>query len=467
MATMGGVSSIVPPPICPYRGLAPYRPADSGAFFGRARLVELLVSRLSVHPRLVVSGPPGCGKSSLLRAGLVPALANPAEPSVIVTPGKHPLDALWEGLGEIAGAPLPDIFSLEEAPGAAAARRVGPGVLVVDQLEDLFSFGRDAAERRAFFGVLEALPPGLKVVLGIRVGTLGECAADPWLVSVINANHVLIGPPGGADLRQVVEGPARRAGLRLEEGLADRVLADAGDDPVVLGAVSHALAETWRRRDGRILTLDGYEASGGVAGAIGATAEAVCSGMDAGERRLVQSLMVRLARPGGAAFAGRSSPDGFGENEKRVLGILSDAGLVDVEEGIVRLASEVVIPGWPRLKGWLEEDLDRNYTRKRLEVAAQEWESRGRADDLLLRGAPLAAALLWRDGGGSGEATDLLASFLQAGEATRAAAVKAGSARDKRQREAHRRTVKLLGLALGLALVSVAILGFFLVRALY
>ncbi len=458
------MSSNVLTPSCPYRGLAPFRPADAGAFFGRAPLVELLVSRLAVHPRLVVSGPTGCGKSSLLQAGLVPALANPAERTVIVTPGEHPLDALWEGLGEIAGAPLPDIFSLEEAPGAAAARRVGPGVLVVDQLEDLFGFCRDAAERRAFFGVLEALPPALKVVLGIRVGSYGDCVTHPWLVSAINANHVLIGPPAGAGLREAVEGPARRAGLRLEEGLADRVLADAGvaDDPIVMAAISHALAETWRRREGRILTIVGYEASGGVAGAIEATAEAVCSGLDAGERRLVQSLLLRLGRQDG-----RSSLDGFGENEKRVLAMLSDAGLVDVDDRSARLASEVIIPRWPRLQDWLEEDLDRNYARKRLEAAAQEWESRGRTDELLLRGAPLAAALLWRDGGGSVDSTGLLARFLEAGEATRAAAVKAGSARDKRQREAHRRTVKLLVMALVPALVLVAILGFFLVRALY
>jgi hypothetical protein len=254
--------------VCPYKGNAPFDTADAGWFFGRTRLVERLIVRLQDQTTLVVGGPAGCGKSSVVRAGVLPALIGGGLPGSgdwrhsVFTPGRNPLDALWVALGELAGTPLPDIFSLEEAPGSMAARVVQAGVLVVDQFEELFTASSDPAERGAFLGLLEALAgggrPGFRLILCVDTAFYGTLAAYPWLASVVSDNHVLVGLMTPDELKEAIEGPARRAGLRLEEGLAERIGNEAGAS---LPLLSQALNETWKSRKGRILTHEGYEAA--------------------------------------------------------------------------------------------------------------------------------------------------------------------------------------------------------------
>lgn len=263
------MSQAAPDLTCPYRGSDPYDTGDSGWFFGRAGHVEQLVARLRDRTMLVVAGPPRCGKSSLVRAGLLPrlsagALAGSGEwPQSVLTPGGHPLDALWSALGELAGSPLPDIFSLEEAPGAAAARFIDRGVLVVDQLEELFTASSDAAGRGAFVGLLEALHgldlPDFRLIICVGTDFYGACAGVPWLAGAVGDNSVLVRPMSRDELREAIEGPARKAGLRLEEDLADRIIDDAGDDPLALARTSEVLQATWKLRKARLLTLEGYE----------------------------------------------------------------------------------------------------------------------------------------------------------------------------------------------------------------
>jgi hypothetical protein len=276
LQTEGVVDVITPAaePACPYRGPAVFQPTDAGWFFGRTNLVEQLVSRLQDRTTLVVAGPSQCGKSSVVRAGLLPALAADALPGragwpqSVFVPGSHPLDALWGALGRLSEEPLPDIFSLEEAPGSAATRLVGEGVLVVDQFETIFAAAPDPAERGAFLSVLEALCSEKNVRLVLCIGTefYGTCSAVPWLASAISENHVLVGRPSAEELREVIEGPARRGGLRLEEGLADLMLDDVRSDPAPLAALSRVLRETWNLRKGRILTIEGCEQAQGSTG---------------------------------------------------------------------------------------------------------------------------------------------------------------------------------------------------------
>ncbi len=452
---------------CPYKGLAAFQPADASLFFGRAQLVDQLISRFSGHPSLLIGGPSGSGKSSLMRAGLLPALAQGALPGSqswpqsIFTPGSNPLDTLWARLGEIAGTPLPDLFSLEEAPGAAASRLVTAGVVAIDQFEELFTACPDRAEREAFLSVLEALsrdPARVRVVLCLRADFYGACAAHPWLASVINTNQVLVGPMTRPGLRDAIEGPARRVGLRLEEGLADRILDDAGDDVGALPLVAHALVETWIRRQGRILTLAGYEASGGVAGAVARTAEEVWGRFDAAERPAAKGLILRLVH------AGDGVPDtrrlaawaeiGGNEAVRRIVTALADARLVTVDDRGVELAHEALIRNWPRLAGWLDESRDDLRARDRLQTEAREWERQERDKDLLLRGVPLAAALEWRSKVGPAGPGEPVGSFLTEAEAAREAVVRAESARRERERLARRRTMTVLAVLTSVALVA-------------
>lgn len=263
------VGDPAPEPVCPYPGSAAFDTDDARWFFGRTDLVDQLVARLRDRTTLVVAGPLKCGKSSLVKAGLLPALALGSLPGSgewrqsVFTPGTHPLDTLWAALGRIAREPLPDIFSLDEAPSSAVDRYLEDGVLVVDQFEEAFTACSDKAELGAFLSVLETLGssdrPGFKLVLCMGSDLYGACSAVPWLAEAISENHVLVGPPSAGELHQMIEFPARRAGLRLEEGLADRILADAGDGPFALPLVAQALRHTWDRRTGRVLTIKGYD----------------------------------------------------------------------------------------------------------------------------------------------------------------------------------------------------------------
>lgn len=147
---------VAPGTVCPFPGSASFETDDARWFFGRTRIVEQLASRLRDRTTLVVAGSPKCGKSSLVKAGLFPALALGSLPGsrdwprIVFTPGTHPLDALWAALGNLSRDPLPDIFSLEEAPASAVARYIEDGILVVDQFEEAFTVCSDEAERGAF-----------------------------------------------------------------------------------------------------------------------------------------------------------------------------------------------------------------------------------------------------------------------------------------------------------------------------
>lgn len=457
---------------CPYKGLAAYQATDSSMFFGRSRLVDELVARLQGNSTLVIAGPSGSGKSSLMRAGLLPALAQGALVGsqnwrqCLLTPGAHPLGALWAGLATLTGTEPADLVSLKSNPAEAAEaalKRAGVegGVVAIDQFEELFTAGCDRTEREAFLGVLERLsagdPPRLRVVICIRADFYGACAAYPWTALIINRNQVLVGPMGRAGLREAIEGPARRVGLRLEDGLADRILDDAGSEAGALPLLAHALVETWIRRQGRMLTFAGYEAAGGVAGALSRTAEEVWGRFDEEQRAAARRLILRLVHPGEGApdTRRRAGWEEIGDDKTTadVVAALADARLVTTDDRGVELGHEALIGTWGRLASWLEESRDELRTRERLMFAAREWQRQDRDPDLLLRGVPLAAALEWR-AALAGPAGEPLDGFLADAEAARDALRQAQSARVLRQRRASRRTMVVLGSLTAVALVA-------------
>ena len=456
---------------CPYKGLAAFQPTDAPLFFGRSELVDELVARLQGRAALVVGGPSGSGKSSLLRAGLLPALAGGALPgsrqwaSSLLTPGAHPLATLQARLAGIDGSStMPDLDSLRSDPTGARFALRTPAVLVVDQLEELFTSCPDREEREAFLAVLEALagedPPVVRVVLGVRADFYGELSAHPWLASVINDNHVLVGPLSRPQLRTAIEGPARRVGLRLEDGLVDRILDDAGDDPGALPLVAHALVETWVRRQGTLLAVAGYEAAGGVAGAIGRTADQVWERLDPAVRPGARRLLLRLVHAGDGTLDTRrlaTWPELDGDPlSAGVVSTFAAGRLLTVDQRGVELAHEALIRTWGRMGSWLDESRDELRARQRIEAAAREWERQGHDPGLLYRGTPLAAAVEWR----AGLADALIgppAAFLTAAEAARDEERRAVAERDVRGRRVRRRAVSALAGLAGVALVASAV----------
>jgi WD40 repeat protein len=388
---------------CPFKGLASFEPVDAEYFFGRERLVAELVARLVGAGFLAIVGPSGSGKSSVLRAGLLPALAEGVLPGsggwrrLLLRPGERPLEELRRVL--VSGAKDPVAEALDTVPGNARL------LLVVDQLEELFTACRSDAERAAFAGTLAhaaADPEGRAVVVvALRADFYGRFTAYPGLAGLLGANHVLVGPMQASELRRVVEQPAGRVGLGVEPELADALVDDVEGEPGALPLLSTALLELWQKRQDNALTLAAYRESGGVHGAVARLAEGTYARVPDERKQFVRAVMLRLVGEGeGEALVRRRAPLAELDLERDddvadVLATLSDSRLVTVSEGGVEVAHEALLREWPRLREWIEEDTEGRRLRRHITQAATEWDATGRDQGELYRGARLAAALDW------------------------------------------------------------------------
>jgi WD40 repeat protein/class 3 adenylate cyclase len=396
---------------CPFKGLVAFDVGDADVFFGRERLVAEMVGRMAGSSFLGVVGPSGSGKSSAIRAGLLPALAAGALPGaetwtrIVVRPGSQPVRELdrmlFAAVPEAARAAL----SAAGDPLAAAAGLLAPEArpfIVIDQFEELFTTTTDEAERVRFIDLLVSAVRENRatVIVAVRADFYGRCAAYPGLAELLGANHVLVGPMTAEEYRRAIEGPARRAGLHLDPALVDALVVEVIDEPGGLPLLSTALVELWERREGRAIRLSAYAATGGVRGAVGRLAEAAYGRLDEPEQPIARGLFLRLASGEGDAVVRRRVPlselDAT-DNEvvATVVRALTEARLLTVGEGTVEVAHEALLREWPRLQGWLEEDRAGRRLREHLIDAAREWATRGRDTGELYRGTRLATAIDW------------------------------------------------------------------------
>ncbi|MGE5635542.1 MAG: hypothetical protein ACM3UV_01185, partial [Nocardioidaceae bacterium] len=432
------------PAVCPFLGLATFDGAHAEYFFGRERLVAELVARLVGSPVLAVVGPSGSGKSSAVRAGLLPALASGVLPGSegwpqrLMRPGAHPLAELSRTLPQ--GSPR--------------------ALLVVDQFEEVFTACRDERERTGFLDALVALAEDrdrpVQLVLAMRADFYGRCAAHDRLARLVAANQVLVGPMRHDELRRAIEEPARRVGLRVEPSLTDALIGDVLDEPGGLPLLSTALLEQWREREGRVMRRDGYERTGGVHGAVGRLAERTYARLSEPERVAARRILLRLAHAGEeeATFVRRRVPLDELDRERdehttSALAALTESRLVTADEGTLEVAHEALLQAWPRLREWLEEDVEGRRLHQHLIHAARDWEAAGREPGELYRGARLASTLDWV-GGHEGDLNELEREFLDASRA------EAEREAERQRRENRRLRASLAGLAALLALAVVA-----------
>ncbi|WP_229914212.1 helix-turn-helix domain-containing protein [Streptomyces capitiformicae] len=281
----------------PYQGLARFEPRDRSRFFGREELVADLLELVRRSLTAVV-GASGSGKSSLLRAGLIPALQTAASQDVrpaairIFTPGAHPARTHAE------------MFIPKDSDGDT--------VVVVDHFEEVFTLCADPAERAAFIDLLlSAREPGsrLRVVIAVRADFLERCAEYRGLTTALRKSTLLVGPMGPAELREAIVKPAAAAGLIVERALTSRLVEEVTDEPGGLPLLSHVLLETWRRRRGRSLTEAAYEAAGGLHGAIARTAEHTYAQLTPERAELARRVLLRLITPGEGAQDTRRPTD--------------------------------------------------------------------------------------------------------------------------------------------------------------
>ncbi|WP_416974262.1 helix-turn-helix domain-containing protein [Streptomyces sp. 4F14] len=371
----------------PYRGLTRYETGDQHLFFGRDRAAGELGRLVCEHRLAVLFGASGSGKSSLLRAGLIPRLREAAaaygRPAVlrVLTPGPRPATTYAHLLAPAAGEP--------------------ESWVVVDQFEEVFTLCKDPAERTRFIDLLlTARDPDsrLRVLIAVRADFYARCGEHRRLADELCGAGLMLGPLTADELREVIVRPAQQAGLLVERELTARLVEEVSGRPEALPMLSHALLETWRRRRGRALTLAAYEAAGGVRGAVAATAEELYRQLTPAQARIARHLLLRMVEPGlgtpdtrrplsRAELAEHTNPD-----VPLVLDRLTRARLLTVDQDGAQLAHEALISRWPRLSGWVEEDRERLRHRSRLAEVARAWHDHGRDPGALYRGAALARA---------------------------------------------------------------------------
>lgn len=439
---------VTPPPepseVCPYLGMVPYDQDDAEVFFGRDREIEACLRQLSETGVLAVVGASGTGKSSIIRAGLVPALRRQGRRVTVITPGTSPTRSL---------------------PGATPD---DPPVLVVDQCEEVVTLGSSNESRARFLDAVVAHAAGAPVVVVLRADLLGELARHRPFSRLLEQGMYLLGPMGEPELREAIERPAEEAGLLIEAGLVELLLREAEGEPSALPLLSHCLRQTWERREGRTLTVHGYLESGGIKGAVAQTAESMFAGLDADGQGVLRSVVLRMVTldPEGDPIVGPVSRRALPADERHRAALESMIGhrLFTSDGELVEISHEALVRAWPRLRSWLDDDVEGARILRHLAVSAETWDAMGRPDSELYRGARLVAALDWqeraRPGLGDSESQFLVESrrLRDREEADRAEQV-------SRQARANRYLRILLAGAVALLVVALATGGLFLREA--
>lgn len=439
----------------PYVGLPMFQPDDAERFFGRERLAAELVDRVARQRFVVVVGPSGSGKSSLLRAGLVhrARTSDRYGPVLVMTPGPHPLEKCAAHLAALTGTVPSAVHTALRADPRCLHRTAlqaltdaAPGsdlVVVVDQFEEVFTLCRDLGERAEFIAALqtaaEATNSRTRIVLGLRADFYAHCTHTPGLVEALSEAQVLVGPMSTEELRSVITQPATDVGYRVETALVSRLIADATGRPGALPLVSHALLETWRRRRGTTLTLAGYDAAGGISQSIARTAETVYTALPRDEQDWARQVFLRLVALGEGTEdtrrrIDRAELDLTDPGRAAVLERLAQARLITLDRDTVEVTHEALIQYWPRLHGWLTEDREGLRVHRQLTEAASTWQALQRDPGVLYRGGRLIQAHQWA---ASGTATLSAAEreFLLASRAAHAREQAAARRRTRRSRQ--------------------------------
>ncbi|WP_052517633.1 TIR domain-containing protein [Archangium violaceum] len=413
-------------PECPYRGLQAFEREHARMFFGRSDDTALLLDKLRQSQRLLlVVGPSGSGKSSLVLAGLLPAVVTGQLNGsydwrvVSLRPGTRPCHALALALGPLeprTNQPIdtthlqarrqrllssPETLTDHVDLALAHEPRSPRLLLVVDQLEEVFSQCRDAADRAAFLDNLlraGAVPDGrVHVIATLRSDFLGHCQEQKGLAEHLNRATFLLRPLTELELRETVTRPAALSGLRFESGLVDALLAAVQAQPGNLPLLQFALLQLWNERAGDLLTWEGYRRIGELPGAIARSAEQVFHGLTKTQQQTARRAFSKLIIVG----------DGTGDTRRRVSRAeLAEAGadvsdlldrfiierLLVADGDDIELAHEALVHGWKRLRDWLDEDRELLLLRQEVARATEAWQRSGRNADELWRGTRLARA---------------------------------------------------------------------------
>lgn len=411
----------------PYLGLRPFQEADADNFFGRETLTEALVARLRGNRLLVLVGPSGSGKSSVVHAGLVPALRRGALPGsdkwfvTQMTPGAQPMEELETALLRVAVNPPPSLLAqlrADERGLLRAVKRTLPDdeselLLVIDQFEELFTQTADEGQRASFLESLTTAVDGersrLRLVITLRADFYDRPLQYIAFGQLVRACQETVLPLTAEELFQAIRRPAARAGLSLDSELAPVMMADLHRQPGGLPLLQYALRELVEQRSDNRLALADYEAMGGIAGALSRGAESLYTSLDETQQRAARQLFLRLVALGDddmvtrrrAPYAELLGLAPGAEAVSSVIKLYGDHRLLTLDRHpvdrtpTVEVAHEALFQAWPRLHDWLDAARGDLRQQRLLAQAAGEWESAGRDRGFLLRGSRLDRSAEW------------------------------------------------------------------------
>ena len=426
--------------VVPYKGLQYFNQEDSELFFGRSAWITRLLEAIQTRRFLALVGSSGSGKSSLIRAGLLPALRERASPATIeqpygwhpiclVTPKEHPLRELANGLISTTRSMVSADTLVAEMRLASNGLRLwlsevmsqslpeGWMLLVVDQFEELFTSCQDEAERTAFVANLmasvdDATENRLKILIALRADYYEHCGGYEKLPDALASHQLYLQAMTKEDLRTAIQDPAALHDWRLEAGLVEHLLSEVGSAPGRLPLLSHTLLESWQRRRGRLITFEGYFESGGVSGAVSETAERIFATLDEDQQIIARDVMLRLTVINSnindirkdlpyarrrASFTELVPHDQDQRKVKAVLDSFANARLLVLGKETVEVAHEALIREWYRLNDWLEEEKRGLGIWRSISLNSKEWEQSDNSVDYLFRGQRLKQALEWAE----------------------------------------------------------------------
>ncbi len=405
----------------PYKGLAPFGEGDRADFYGRDDVVETLVGLVGDHGLVAVVGASGSGKSSVIKAGLLPELRDGALPGseewaiVEMVPGTDPFEEFHLGLRATAVAhPVtPSDHDGRELRHAFAAALDGPAsraLLIVDQFEEVFSSQVDGATRERFLDNLIDLATDpsrhVRVVLTLRADFSDRALAHPRFGELVSAGSLLLPPMRPEQVEEAIRRPAARVGMQVEPGLVAEVVRDVVAAPASLPLLQYVLSELFEQRTDDRLTVQAYRALGGVQGVLERRAEATFTALDPDAQRAARQLFLRLVHVGDHGEETRrrlplTELHGLGRRAAvdAALDAFSAARLLTYDRDpvtrtpTIEVAHETVIRRWTRYRVWVDETRADLLAHRRLAAAAEAWTASDEDPSFLLTGGPLSEAL--------------------------------------------------------------------------
>lgn len=490
----------------PYKGLRPFEEADSADFFGRDALIQQLANRIDEDDALAgflaVVGPSGSGKSSVVKAGLVPALRHGlilgSEDWFIaeMIPGTEPLENLEAALLSVAFDEPDDLLKQlqeDERGLIRAVEAIFPGqdaalLLVIDQFEEVFTFAQTEAETLHFLQLLNATvrDPNsrIRVIATLRADFYDRPLLYPEFGALMRSRTEVVLPLNAHELEQAITGPAARVGIGVDANLVATIISDVSEEPGVLPLLQYVLTETFERCEGQTLTLEAYQSIGGVIGALARRAEELYMEMDATSQSVVRQIFLRLVTLGEGtedtrrrvswselmSFADHGKGVRARETMQSVLDTFGKHRLLTTDrdpttrEPTVEVAHEALIREWTRLRSWLDESRADVRSQRILAGAAAEWIKAHRETSFLLAGARLTQYEEWS------QTTDLALTqderdYLEASLAQRDIHLKEEAARKAREEALERRVRQWLGVLVVVMTIAAIVAVFLMTEA--